>query len=433
MFPPLVLNTIVSPKNYEVEENIDILVAFNEDVIVETTVEKPRISLNIGGMTKYANYFSGNNSDELIFRYVVLNGDEDNNGIELGNSIDLPSNSSIKDHAGNDAVINLEFVASDNQILIDHTFPSVDSVEISSGNYSMNESIDVAVNFDEPVIINTSSDGPAIILTIGSEKRLALYQSGSGSERVIFKYIISKHDNDSNGIEVANPIALGGGSIQDTAGNNAMLSFNIPSNLTEVVSDHIRPSILGVFVSGGNYQSGQNIDVIVSFNENIVVNVSAGIPKIELRVGGLTKYAQYHSGSGLQSLVFRYIVEAGVSDSNGIELEEGISLGDGTIQDFAGNDTILTLPSPANDVFIDSNPPEITSVSIASDNYAINENLNVTVNFNEDVVVYPSVNGLIIALTIGKRGALRVMFLVIEVRFLLFDISFPKRTMIVMA
>ena len=74
---------------------------------------------------------------------------------------------------------------------------------------------------------------------------------------------------------------------------------------------------------------------------------AGGTPRIRLIVGGVEKYAQYYNGSGTTALKFRYSVDYGDTDSDGI-LVDSLSLNGGKIMDTASNDADLTLVTPDN-------------------------------------------------------------------------------------
>ncbi len=71
------------------------------------------------------------------------------------------------------------------------------------------------------------------------------------------------------------------------------------------------------------------------------VNVT-GTPRIQIDVGGVTRYATYTSGTGASSLTFTYTMVAGDVDLDGVTLTSPMQLNGGTIKDLRGNDAALT-------------------------------------------------------------------------------------------
>ena len=94
------------------------------------------------------------------------------------------------------------------------------------------------------------------------------------------------------------------------------------------------------------YGAGDNILVTGTFSEDVTVT---GAPQLEIDVGGTAKTAAYHKSEGAW-IWFKYTVAVGDTDSDGIAIGENkLSLNDGTIQDGAGNDAVLTHAAVAAD------------------------------------------------------------------------------------
>lgn len=95
----------------------------------------------------------------------------------------------------------------------------------------------------------------------------------------------------------------------------------------------------------GMYYDAQNIDIQVFFSD--VVTVS-GSPFLQLETGTTDANAVYLSGSGTNTLVFRYTVLNGHSSADLDYLStSALSLNGGSIQDKYGRDASLILPTPA--------------------------------------------------------------------------------------
>ena len=73
-------------------------VTFSEPVNVTGS---PRLSLNVGGVARYATYASGSGTTTLTFTYNTVVGDVDLDGVALSSPLDL-NGGTIKDLAGND-------------------------------------------------------------------------------------------------------------------------------------------------------------------------------------------------------------------------------------------------------------------------------------------------------------------------------------------
>ena len=87
--------------------------------------------------------------------------------------------------------------------------------------------LDFTVNTDSAVTVTGT---PRLTLTISNTSRFANYNAGaSTSTTLVFRYAIAAGDFDADGITVASPIDLNGGTIRDAAGNNLVLTYTAPN------------------------------------------------------------------------------------------------------------------------------------------------------------------------------------------------------------
>ena len=324
--------------DYITTNNIDFTVEFSESVNVTGT---PRLVLTIGS-TAYANYLSGSGSATLTFRHTVVGGDSTAGGYLALNSLEFNSGT-IKDAAGNNAVLTLNSVNYHGGVTvnspIDTVAPTVSSVSVpSNATYITDDNLNFTVNWSESVTVTGT---PRISLTIGSTTRYANYLSGSGSSALIFRHTVLSGDLDTNGIAV-NSLGLNSGTLKDAAGNDATLTLNSVGSTTSVLVDAISPAVTSVTVpSNATYTVDQNLNFTVVFDEAVAVT---GTPRITLTIGSTTRYANYLSGTGTTSIVFRHTVLSGDVDANGITVGT-LGLNSGTMKDAAGNNAVLTLNS----------------------------------------------------------------------------------------
>jgi hypothetical protein len=127
----------------------------------------------------------------------------------------------------------------------------------------------------------------------------------------------------------------------------AGISDTTTLNFTTGVSDAIAPTISSVSSStaDGTYKAGDVIAVTVLFSEVVTVT---GTPQLTLATGTTDRIVNYASGSGSNTLIFSYTVQAGDTSADLDYLSTtALALNSGTIKDGAGNDSILTLATPA--------------------------------------------------------------------------------------
>ncbi|MFT7901152.1 T9SS type A sorting domain-containing protein [Tenacibaculum ascidiaceicola] len=387
---------------YITGQNLDFTVNFDENVTVNTTGGIPQIAITIGATTRQATYISGSGTSALVFRHTVLTGDLDTDGIAVGS---LAANgSTLKDAGGKDANLTLNSVGSTAAVLVDAAAPTVTSVSVpANGNYLTGQNLDFTVNFDENITVNTTGGTPQIAITIGATTRQAVYQSGSGTSALVFRYTVQSGDSDTDGIAVGT-LAANGGTLKDAASNDAVLTLNSIGATTGVLVDAVAPTVTNVSVpANGTYSAGQNLDFTVNFNENVTVNTTGGTPQIAITIGATTRQATYLSGSGTTALVFRYTVQSGDLDTDGITVGT-LAANGGTLKDAASNDANLTLNSigATTGVLVDTIAPTVTSVSVPTNgNYLTSQNLDFTVNFDENITVNTTGGTPQIAITIG--------------------------------
>lgn len=138
--------------------------------------------------------------------------------------------------------------------------------------------------------------------------------------------------------------------LDDGAGNTSN-AYTTAINQNADSIDANSPIIMSVDVpANGTHILAGNLDFTVNVSE--VVTVS-NTPRLALDIGGTTKHATYVSGSGSMALFFRYTIESGLMDTNGISLTGTIDLNStGTIFDAAGNDVNTTLNGSGVTTFV---------------------------------------------------------------------------------
>ena len=168
--------------------------------------------------------------------------------------------------------------------------------------------------------VNTASGTPRLSLTIGGSVVYASYISGSGTSALTFRYTLQAGDLDADGISVG-ALEANGGTLQDGAGNDLDTTLNSVGSTSSVLVDAVAPTVSSVSVPSNDlYVAGENLDFTVNTSENVTVNTAGGTPRIPLTVGSTTRYASYLSGSGTSALAFRYTVQSGDEDADGVEI-----------------------------------------------------------------------------------------------------------------
>ncbi len=249
--------------------------------------------------------------------------------------------------------------------------------------YGFGSNLDFTLTLDESV---TVTGLPRIALDIGGAVKYATYVSGSPGTTLTFRYTVEAGLSDANGIAVTNAVDLNGGTIVNGGALAADLSNVTFASTPGVLVDSVAPTVSSVTVpANATYIAGQNLDFIVNTSKNVTVNTGGGTPTLALTIGATGKSASYVSGSGTSALLFRYTVEAGLSDTNGIVIGATVSLNSSTMQDSTGNDLATTLNSVGSltAVLVDSTAPVITNVTVPNAPMKVGDAVTVTITASE--------------------------------------------------
>ncbi|MFN8720107.1 MAG: beta strand repeat-containing protein, partial [Rhodospirillales bacterium] len=295
---PTVASIAVANGAYNEGDSVSVTVAFSEAVTVAGGT--PQLTLDIGGVSRPANYVSGSGSNALVFTYTVAAGVNDADGIAVGaNALSL-NGGTIADSFGNAAAISNLAVAANTAATIDTAAPTVSSIAVANGAYNEGDSVSVTVAFSEAVTV--AGGTPQLTLDIGGG-RTANYASGSGTDALVFTYTVAAGVNDADGIAVGpNALSLNGATIRDASGTAATLANAAVAANTAATVDTAAPTVASIAVANGAYNEGDSVSVTVAFSEAVTVT---GTPQLTLDIGG-GRTANYASGSGTDALVFTY-------------------------------------------------------------------------------------------------------------------------------
>ncbi|RZI56564.1 MAG: hypothetical protein EOP14_05700, partial [Pseudomonas sp.] len=233
-------------------------------------------------------------------------------------------------------------------ITIDTTAPTITNVTSSAadGAYGIGATIPIQIVYSS--IVNVTGTP---ILYIQYPGIPVNYASGSGTNTLTFNYVpaagqsfadLSYHD--------AFALSLNGGTIRDTASNNASLNMATPgaanslSYNKNIVIDAVQGTVTGVNSSNadGKWGPGNVINIAVTFSR--AVNVAVSTPTLTLNTSP-SRTATYVNGTGTTVLNFTYTVQAGDTSADLNYASTGaLTLNTATIKDSVGNNAVLTLP-----------------------------------------------------------------------------------------
>ena len=371
-------------------------------------------------------YLEGSGTQRLIFAYTVQEGDKDDDGFSmwLGGG-DFGMSGGTVTASGTNVEANPAYSSLWNEILhkVDGVAPKVTSIAVTSdpgtdGHYVQGDEIEITVQFDEDLVVvepdaetleaektagdGTSLQGITLTLGIGKGAVLAWRDSDEGTaSQLVFTYTVRALMEDTDGIEIkANAVTAGTGStIKDTAGNDADLDHSALANQSGHKVDANPPTATAAamhsFPNDDNtYYLGEEIKVKLTFDEDVTVT---GSPQLTIDLDGSDRTAAYEETDGAD-VIFAYTVADGDESTFGVAIEgNSLDLNGGTIVDAVGNDAWLlhpgTLADGAHQVDdSDVTGPEITGLAFKStpasgNTYGTGEVIEITVTFNEDIVV----------------------------------------------
>jgi hypothetical protein len=245
-------------------DTVTVTVTMSENVDVDTSGGAPRIALNIGGSTMFADYVSGSGTSSLKFDYSVQPGDTDNNGIRIRADSLEPNGGVLADAAGNAADLSHGSVANNPSYLVDTAAPTLFSSRPSDEATAVAVGDNVVLTFSENVqtgsgniTISDGSDTRAINVTDGSQVSI------SGNRVTINPASDLTPERTYN-------IRIDSGAVTDEAGNayagisdSATLNFDTETSLDTsiVVFDLVQGSSSDH--SGRTFQSGVSYDIYI--------------------------------------------------------------------------------------------------------------------------------------------------------------------------
>ena len=343
---------------YGIGDTVEVTVTFSESV---TVTGSPQLELTVGNSSKTAAYSSTDGS-KVIFTYTVAVGNSDSDGISISADKLTLNGGSIRDGADNDATLTHIALAAQSGHKVDGIRPTISSVRLSGANtfyldgiYTIGEFVHADVTFSEDVTVMGVTSGGGyrmgdfkLALNIGGATRLAKWQplpvNKWVDDRILFLYTVVNGDLDLNGASIAaSSLRLNSNDVisrttlKDGAGNDAILTHSAVADSSGAKVDGVPPTISSVSIisdpgSDDTYSTGDTISVTVTFSETVDVprwqgtdengNSAIIMPKLKLDVGGVEKIARLNESSGItsSSLVFRYTVRTGDSDSDGISI-----------------------------------------------------------------------------------------------------------------
>ena len=303
-----VTSSPASGSSYATGENIDVAVTFSRAV---TVTGSPRLALTVGSRTRQAAFRSASGST-VNFRYTVVGGDRDANGISIAADALTLNGGGIK--AG-----------------------SVDAA-LGLGSHALGNQSDHRVDGGGPTFDGVAS--PALSFTRGTQGSFTLPAATTGSATyalaatpalpagLAFNFGTRTLSGTPEVGMAKTTYTLNAYRLVPFPGEEGVFYEQLADTLafTVAVSGAV-PAVSGVEIAsspadGSSYATGEYIEVHVTFNYPVAVT---GVPELALGIGAATRQAEHIlSGSGDRSRQrFRYRVTASDFDGDGISIAAG--------------------------------------------------------------------------------------------------------------
>ena len=273
-------------------------------------------------------------------------------------AIELPDATTQPDHPSRTYAVTVA-----QNLVPDITDMRLTSDPGADGTYATGDVINVAATFNAPVAVNTTNGVPYVGISVGDNSRNASYTGIDTTNKVLtFSYTVVEDDSDQDGISIAaDALTLDGGSITaQVGGADAILDHSaLASQAGHIVNKVPKIVTEGVMITStplaasDTYGKGETIAFTVTFDSNVVVDTTDGIPTLSMefwhRGGNLeTKELTFVRGSGSTTLDFEYVVQQGDRDNSGLVVKQNqLRLNGGSIQHATtGRDAVLDHSRP---------------------------------------------------------------------------------------
>ena len=284
----------------------------------------------------------------------------------------------------------------------------VDPVAEDSDGYY--ESIDVFLQFGAPVSVFTAGGTPTLSLRFGTDTDSdvpASYVGGSGSPRLLFRYVLPKPLVSQGTVRVVEDSLMAQGGVIRYVGSEVDLRLAHDGAAAPPFVASPAETVWSDEDGNDTFGDGDKVEVTLTFNEPVEVNTADGTPSVSLdyfnddadplfELLDTRPQAAYASGSGSAQLVFSYAVTADDGSPASIEARS-LSLNGGSVRSVATTlDAFLYFSSQSISTGGTANnqraAPTVEGTPVlgeagADGFWTAGETVEVTVSFSESVTV----------------------------------------------
>ncbi len=296
---------------YEQGDHVDVQVLFSQAV---TVTGAPRLALTIGSRTRHAAFRSVSGGN-VFFRYEVMGGDRDADGISVAADA-LTLNGGAIRAGGVAAALGL-------------------------GSHALGNQANHRVDGGWPTYGGVAQ--PAYAFTRGTRGSFTLPAAADANSWTTYALAAAPALPGGLSFDPATRVLSGAPEVGMAKTAYTLNVFHLAGLERRVLADSLTftvtaagttPAVSGVSIAsspagGTSYATGENIDVDVTFNYPVTVT---GAPRLALRIGSATRQAAYRTHGG-SKVSFRYPVAAADVDRDGISIAAGaLTLNGGGIE-----------------------------------------------------------------------------------------------------
>lgn len=385
---PAVTSVLVpASATYGAGDPLEFTVNFNEAVTVDTTNGTPSLPLTLdNGGTVQAAYVSGSGGTALIFRYTVVAGNADADGIAINGPLSF-NGGTIRDTAGNAAATTLNAVGATTGILVDALAPAVTSIVRVGSELTNATSVVYAVTFSDSVTGVDTTDF-TLVASGGVTANIGAV-SGSGAS-----WSVTVNDITGDGVLRLDLNASGTG-IQSGSGQPIAGGYTAGQNYTV---DQSAPTLSGAIeLTDTALKAGDTATVTFRFSEAVQ---DFTVADVTVANGALSNLMSADGGQ-IWTAVLTPL-------DNVTDATNTLTLNYAGVSDLAGNAGTGTATS--TNYAVDTAGPTLASaITISDTTLAIGSSATVTFTFNEAVTGFTSAdvtvpNGTLSALTSSDGG-----------------------------
>ncbi|KAG7400522.1 Gamma-tubulin complex component 2 [Phytophthora boehmeriae] len=205
--PPVVTGISVSsgaPTTVTRDNEVVISVSFSSLVTVYTTKGTPSLQMEVGDYNREAVYSSGNNTQALLFSYIVRLGDKAPSGANYRSQSALVLNGGMIRRASKSPTLDANLAlpsppSLSPTVIVDPALAFVTSItrlsaDVVTGTYGVKQAITLSLTFSDEVALSGSTP-PSLKLNTGT---VVPYTTGSSTSALVFTYIVKDIESTSS-------------------------------------------------------------------------------------------------------------------------------------------------------------------------------------------------------------------------------------------